>query len=203
MKNKTILRMLCMTMCFVSVFFACGKTDSEYPNQEDSARISTKNDYPLLSSSEIWNGVEESPSSETANIRLNAFASMQKSIYIKWDTVWREVSGDSVLTLCRDPLCSHNSPTCLNLLASPSNAIYRYGDNLFFLGEGNGAGNQNFICYSLTNAKADVIAKYDTGGQMIGRLGNYLYYFTLRFDEPDESGHAKTWRQIYRYHIRC
>lgn len=190
------------TLCFCILLFltSCNRSPASSVPGNTGTPVSTS--LPLPSSGEILDSAPASLPGEAMAHRLSLYDADGSSLYIKWDTEWLEVGGDSVRTLCRDPLCSHTSPTCLNVLASPSNAIYRYGEELFFLGAGSGSAGQNFIQYSLTDAKVTVIAEYDTGGLMIGRLGNYIYYFTLRFDEPDDSGHSKSWRQIYRYHVK-
>ena len=190
------------TLCFCILLFltSCNRSPASSVPGNTGTPVSTS--LPLPSSGEILDSAPASLPGEAMAHRLSLYDADGSSLYIKWDTEWLEVGGDSVRTLCRDLLCSHTSPTCLNVLSSPSNAIYRYGEELFFLGAGSTFAGRSLIRYSLTKAKPSVIAEYDTGGAMLGRLGNYLYYFTLRYDEPDDSGHAKSWRKIYRTCVR-
>ena len=186
------------TLFFCVLLFLTSCSRSPAPSVPGNTGAPASTSLPLPSSGEILDGAPAPLPGEAMAHRLSLYAADGSSLYIKWDTEWLEVGGNSVRTLCRDPLCSHTSSTCLNVLASPSNAIVRYGDDLWFLGPGSTFAGRSLIRYSLTNAKPAVIAEYDTGGAILGRLGNYIYYFTLRYDEPDDSGHAKSWRKIYR-----
>ncbi len=200
-QNPLLIWKIVAMMFGVFLFLGCTAS------KPSSTPYSAGNQMPAVSVSvpsgeDIIDGAPIRTPGEPVNSRLSMFTASTSVLYIKWDTEWREIGSNSLSTLCRDPLCSHTSGTCLNVLASPSNAIYRYGEELFFLGAGSGSAGQNFIRYSLTDAKVTVIAEYDTGGQIIGRLGNYIYYYTLRYDEPENNGYTKSWRKIYRYFVR-
>ena len=200
-RNPRLIRKTAAMLCGVFLFLGCTASGPSSAPQSAGNPMPAVS-LPVPSAEDILDGAPVHTPDEPTNRRLSMFAAGDSALYMKCDTEWFDIGGDSVHSLCRDPLCSHTSGTCLNVLASPSNAIYRYGEDLFFLGAGSGSAGQNFIRYSLTDAKVTVIAEYDTGGQIIGRLGNYIYYFTLRFDEPDDSGHSKSWRKIYRYHVK-
>ena len=202
MKKFEIVLLLFVLLLISYHFSSCDGKKVYYGETLKNDNETTSFSYPLIPLSDIWSEVEESTPSTATDIRLCVYTYGKGTAYIKCDTNWFETGFDSFGTLCRDPLCSHNSEICLNVLASPSNAIYRYGDDLYFLGPGGTFSGRNLIRYSLTDAKVKVISEYDTSGAMLGRLGNYLYYYIFRYDEPDDSGHAKSWWKIYRYHVR-
>ena len=59
---------------------------------------------------------------------------------------------------------------------------------LYLLIEGDGAKNNQFIEYDLSSGKYSVLGEFENGGQLITRLGRFVYFFIIRVDGQTESG---------------
>ncbi len=197
------LIVLLLVRCASETIIQRGDGTDTHPNRS----------MPLPTEEEIWGGSSgQNDPSEPMNTRVNVFRSGD-SLYFSWGgdqwfEVWNgQADGDRVLqarSLCRDPLCLHNSNTCLNVMTQAANAIYRSGNDLYFMAWPDPC--HTFVRYSLAAAETTVLFHPTDpdlyGGRFIGRLGNYIYYFYLRELEPDDKTmQVKQVTEVFRYHI--
>ena len=98
-------------------------------------------------------------------------------------------------------MCTHTSLPCISYAALASSEIVEANGMLYLLIEGDGEKYNKFIEYDLSAGKYSVLGEFENGGQLITRLGRFVYFFIVRVDGQTESGKLLTTRLIYRYDI--
>lgn len=125
------------------------------------------------------------------------------SFFTHWSRVY--VSPDnhtlSFAQLCQDSLCTHTSLPCISYAALVSSEVVEANGILYLLLEGDGEKSNKFIEYDLSSGKYSILGEFENGGQLITRLGRFIYFFIIRVDGQTDSGRVLTKRLIYRYDI--
>ncbi|MBQ8369772.1 MAG: DUF5050 domain-containing protein [Clostridia bacterium] len=120
-----------------------------------------------------------------------------------WHTVYTKEDGmPSVLhdPFCYDPLCSHDDITCLAYATKGKTNLIALEDRVYMIAMGK-IRESNFVEYSLSSGKFEIIGTYETGGQLITRMGRFIY-FTERIETgQDDTGKVESVLALYRYDL--
>ena len=203
---KKIICTLCLLV--LSFFLTCCNNFSDndvdvvddFENQQDIIQ------YETYSLDEIYaNGVFDENLITPAYKRTRIYPTEDViySIFTRWNRIY--VSPDdhtlSFTQLCQDSLCTHTSLPCISYAALASSEIVEANGMLYLLIEGDGEKYNKFIEYDLSAGKYSVLGEFENGGQLITRLGRFVYFFIVMVDGQTESGKLLTTRLIYRYDI--
>ena len=120
-----------------------------------------------------------------------------------WHAVYTKEDGmPSVLhdPFCYDPLCSHNDITCLAYATKGKTNLVALEDKVYMIAMGK-IRESNFVKYSLSSGKFEIIGTYEIGGQLITRMGRFIY-FTERIETgQDDTGKLEFVLALYRYDL--
>ncbi len=130
----------------------------------------------------------------TKNTIYSFFTSWKRS-YINED---RTVS---TYTFCQDPLCSHTKLPCISYAALTSDNIIEANGKLYLLIQGDGEKSNKFIEYDTSSGKYTMIGEFVNGGQLIARLGRFVYFYVIRMDGQVDSGMQLSTLLLHRYDI--
>ena len=203
--NKIICT-LCLLVLSLFLTYCNGSNDNgtntaeSFENQQDIVQ------YKTYSLDEIYaNGVFDENLITPAYKRTRIFPTrdVTYSFFTHWNRIYVS-PNDHILSfaqLCQDSLCTHTSLPCISYAALVSSEIVEANGMLYLLIEGDGAKNNQFIEYDLSSGKYSVLGEFENGGQLITRLGRFVYFFIIRVDGQTESGKILTTRLIYRYDV--
>lgn len=130
----------------------------------------------------------------TQNTIYSFFTSWKRS-YINED---RTIS---TYTLCQDPLCSHTKRPCISYAALTSDSVIEANGKLYLLIQGDGEKSNKFVEYDTSSDKYTVIGEFVNGGQLIARLGRFVYFYIIRVDGQADSGMQLSTLLLHRYDI--
>ena len=194
-------------LILVMAFLMAGCSSEVIIQRGDGTDMHPNRNMPLPTEEEIWGGIDkENDPSEPVNKRENVFRSGD-SLYFWWGgDHWYEIGDTEARSLCRDPLCTHSTDACLNVMAKQTNAVWRVGNDLYFMAETKNSPCRSFVRFSLDTSETKVLAHPTEadmlGGELVGRLGNYIYFSYRRELEKDEmTFEVHQVPEFYRYHI--
>ena len=184
--NKIICT-LCLLVLSLFLTYCNGSNDNDtntaesFENQQDIVQ------YKTYSLDEIYaNGVFDENLITPAYKRTRIFPTrdVTYSFFTHWNRIYVS-PNDHILSfaqLCQDSLCTHTSMPCISYAALVSSEIVEANGMLYLLIEGDGAKNNQFIEYDLSSGKYSVLGEFENGGQLITRLGRFVYFFIIRVD---------------------
>ncbi len=198
--NKIICT-LCLLM--LSLLLTCCNSFDDKNNFEDTMEIVQHKSYTL---NEIYdNGTFKDNLITPAYKRTRVFPTenVTYSFFTQWNRVYISPEDHSLsfAQLCQDSICTHTSLPCISYAALASSEIVEANGMLYMLIEGDGEKYNKFIEYDLSAGKYSILGEFENGGQLITRLGRFVYFFIIRVDGQTESGKLLTTRLIYRYDI--
>ena len=198
---KKIICTLCLLI--ISLLLICCDNNSDTTYTEDTSAIVQQKSYTL---NEIYdNGIFSDNSITPAYKRTRIFPTenVTYSVFTQWNRIYisEEDHSLSFAQLCQDSLCTHTSLPCISYAALASSEIVEANGMLYMLIEGDGEKYNKFIEYDLSAGKYSILGEFENGGQIITRLGRFIYFFIIRVDGQTESGKLLTTRLIYRYDI--
>ena len=120
-----------------------------------------------------------------------------------WHTIYTKEDGmPSVLhdPFCYDPLCSHNDITCLAYSTKGTTELIPFEDKVYLVARGQ-PGTSNFIEYSLSSGKYNIIDTYESGWS-ITRMGRFIYFREQVVTGADQkTGQQQSVLAMYRYDL--
>ena len=76
-----------------------------------------------------------------------------------------------------------------------------FEDKLYLISMGSKSKTSNFIEYSLSSGKYNIIDSYETGGQMITRMGRFVYFTERNVTGQDDTGKLEYVLALHRYDL--
>jgi len=120
-----------------------------------------------------------------------------------WHAIYTKEDGmPSVLhdPFCYDPLCSHNDITCLAYTTKGTTELIPFEDKVYLVARGQ-PGTSNFIEYSLSSGKYNIIDTYESGWS-ITRMGRFIYFREQVVTGADQkTGQQESVLAMYRYDL--
>jgi len=120
-----------------------------------------------------------------------------------WHTIYTKEDGmPSVLhdPFCYDPLCSHDDITCLAYGTKGKTNLIALEDKVYMIALGK-IRESNFVEYSLSSGKFSILGTYEYGGELITRMGRFIY-FTERIETgQDSTGKLESVKALHRYDL--
>ncbi len=120
-----------------------------------------------------------------------------------WHTIYTKEDGTlSVLhdPFCYDPLCTHSDITCLAYATKGTGELIPFEDKVYLATLGH-PGTSNFVEYSLSSGKYDIIDTYESGWS-ITRMGRFIYFREQIVTGTDQkTGEQQTVHAFYRYDL--
>lgn len=121
-----------------------------------------------------------------------------------WHAIYTKEDGmPSVLhdPFCYDPLCSHNDITCLAYTTKGMTNLIALEDKVYMIATGR-IGESNFVEYSLSSGKYEILGTYEQGGWIITRMGRFIYFTEKIVTGQDQkTGQQESVLALYRYDL--
>ncbi|MDD4773586.1 MAG: hypothetical protein PHZ09_08270 [Eubacteriales bacterium] len=180
----------------------CQKDDSRIPQTNDG-----NTDYYLRNYAydELYkDGVFDEDMSTPAYKRTKVYPTKNTvySFFASWKRSYiNENRTISTYPLCRDPLCSHTKLPCISYAALTSDSVIEANGKLYLLISGDDEKKNKFIEYDTSSGKYTVIGEFVNGGQLIARLGRFVYFYVIRIDGHTDSGMQLSTLLLHRYDI--
>lgn len=120
-----------------------------------------------------------------------------------WHTIYTREDGSlSILhdPFCYDPLCGHDDISCLSYAMKGSSNLIPFEDKIYCIAMGKPK-TSNFIEYSFSTGKYNIMGTYEAGGEIITRLGRFLYFTEQTVTGQDKFGKQESVLKLYRYDL--
>lgn len=178
---------------------SCQQNDTSVPlpTEIDSLPMPTYNE--IYAEGE-FRDTQVTPSSQ--RLRVFPTQTVVYSFFTEWNRSYAEENGElSIYSLCQDPVCNHAALPCIGYAARTSGNIIEAEEKLYLLLFTDGEKYIELAEYDLSTGSYTTLEEYDNGGELLVRLGKYLYYYIIRVDNETETGKLQTTRVFYRYDI--
>lgn len=208
-KVYSLLALMLLLNLSSVIFIGCESNTNVSPSANTSTiDISSTDEIHLTNYSidEIYgNGIFSDSLASPAYKRTRIFPT--NDVVFSFYTVWNRLytsSEDHTLSyypLCQDPICTHENLPCISYAAITSSEIIEANGLLYMLIDGEGEKYNKFIEYDLSTGQYTILSEFENGGQLITRLGRFIYFYIIRVDDETESGQQLTTRLLHRYDI--
>ncbi len=205
MCNKKIaslfLFMLAMLIAVLGLMSGCQQhNDTSDPSLTEDNFLPTPT-YDEIYATGEFSDTQATPSSQ--RVRVLPTHDTVYTFYTEWSRSYVEEDGGiSTYSLCQDPVCNHTALPCIAYAARTSGNIIEAEGKLYLLLYTNGEKYIKLAEYDPSTGSYTTLEEYDNGGELLVRLGRYLYYYIIRVDNETEMGKLQTTRLLYRYDIK-
>lgn len=199
-KASLFLFILVVLITLLCLMNGCQQNDTSAPFLTEADSLPTPTHNEIYAEGE-FHDTQATPSSQ----RLRVFPTQNAvySFFTEWNRSYTEEDGGlSTYSLCQDPVCNHVDLPCIGYAARTSGNIIEAEGKLYLLLFTDGEKYIELAEYDLSTGSYTTLEEYDNGGELLVRLGRYLYYYIIRVDNETETGKVQTTRVFYRYDIK-
>ena len=204
-KKRDYISITFLVLLFITQAAGCNKQENNQENKNKSCVDTTESTITEYSLEEIYpQGFDDYITDPTYH-RILIYPMKDRMYSCSPLPLWTYINDSneiSTYSVCQDPLCDHSSLPCLSyVLGTNISDFVESNGKLYLIIHEDDPYKCQLIEYDPEAGKYVVLGEFDYGGEVLGKLGRFVYFYIIRFDGQTESLMQLTTRIIYRYDI--